>query len=796
MNPHMNQIQLRLRSMVIGVAACACAYLAPGAAAGDAAPAAAAQGAGDPAAFLADAGARTDAALARADLAAYRGWLKYLRLDAENAARRSGAASGPALEKARRLDDWVRRVSADPRLLDSLRGVQEWAYESPVDDSGQPFRIDIPTDYDRAHPAPVSVYMHGYSGNHIEHSTGMVPHPGYFEISVLGRSRGGGYHALSEADVLQVVDYAVAHWAIDPDRISLNGGSMGGGGTYRLGSRYPQRWCSGRPTCGYASYVPMGNLVTLPIYATHSADDPTVSVLHDVGPLSRLRDIGGRVIFDEVNGYGHAVWGYKEGNARGMAWERFQVRPDSRSVRRIDYTALDGGAVRGWWAEVAEWGAAPKSARFVLAKGSPNLLFADLTNIARLRLRLAEAPFERSLALQVSVNGAIPITLPAPLPESAVLALGDNGWGFEGNAEPPPFRLHTPGSAILLYSGDPLLIVYGTRGGEAERGAMRSAAEAASRSPNPGWPDDSGAAGDDKVPHSQNLYGSLNVKADVDVTDGDIARCHLVLIGTAAQNAVVARVADSLPVRFDGEAATCSDGVSFRGAGPLMLGLVHYNPLAPGRLIFWVASGDAAAYAADSAIPTIMGGGSFQRGNAFVADLVVVSAKAQALVAARSFDSRWRWVTGREVSPLLPPGLGEAREVSIAVGEAVRRAAAADFALVGTSGAAAPLPVTVGVTRVCDVVPMYTNLPIGMFEVSGTELLRIAGLAAAKDSGVLIPGFDAARILKGRSYRVALPVNVLWAFSGAVQPAPARYWMTGLDTGDAVERFLPLDRGP
>jgi hypothetical protein len=49
--------------------------------------------------------------------------------------------------------------------------------------------------------------MHGYSGNHIEHSDGMASHPGSFEVAVLGRSRGGGYRALSEADVLQVVDY-------------------------------------------------------------------------------------------------------------------------------------------------------------------------------------------------------------------------------------------------------------------------------------------------------------------------------------------------------------------------------------------------------------------------------------------------------------------------------------------------------------------------------------------------------------------------------------------------------------
>ena len=790
----MNSFRFAFRSLLpvsAGIGLCLTAGVLAGGI-GQAAPAGSAQAAADPARFLADASSEADAALGRTDLADYRGWFKYLRLDAQTEAARAGASSAAALAKARRLDEWVRRISGDPHLLGTLRGVQEWAYESPVDDSGQPFRIEIPTDYDPAHPAPVSVYMHGYSGNHIEHSTGMVPHPGYFEISALGRSRGGGYRALSEADVLQVVDYVVAHWAIDPDRISLNGGSMGGGGTYRLGARYPQRWCSGRTTCGYASYLPLGNLVTLPIYATHSADDPTVSVLHDRGPLARLREIGGHVIYDETNGYGHAVWEYKEGNARGLAWEKFQVRPASASVRRVDYTALDGGAVRGWWGEVAEWGASPKAARFVLATGNPNLLFADLTNITRLRLLLSESPFERSMPLEVSVNGAVPFTLPAPLPESAVLAMGEKGWGIESRPEPLPFRLHTPGSAILLYGGEPLLIVYGTRGSENELRAMRSAAEAASKSPSPAWPDDRGEAAADKVPHNQNLYGRLNVKADVEVTAGDLARCHLVLIGTASENAVVARIAGALPVRLSGGTVTCSDGASFQG-GQLALGLVYYNPLAPGRLIFWVASGDPAAYAANSAVPSAMAGGAFHTANAFGADLVVMSAASPTLVAARSFDSRWRWVPGREASPLVPSSIRSPRDLSLAVGEAVRRAAAADFALVKTDSPLAPPSVTAGVTRVSDVIPFFSNMPIGAFEVSGAELLDLARRAAAKDPGLQMPGFDAAKIVAARTYRVALPVSVLWFLSVAVQPPPRNYWITGLDTGDAIERLFPTE---
>ena len=34
--------------------------------------------------------------------------------------------------------------------LGALTGVQEWAYESPVDGSGQPFKMAIPSDYDPA----------------------------------------------------------------------------------------------------------------------------------------------------------------------------------------------------------------------------------------------------------------------------------------------------------------------------------------------------------------------------------------------------------------------------------------------------------------------------------------------------------------------------------------------------------------------------------------------------------------------------------------------------------------------
>ncbi|PTY08535.1 hypothetical protein DB347_02850 [Opitutaceae bacterium EW11] len=738
--------------------------------------------------LLASTKTRVEALLARNDLAAYRGWLRFLRYEAETAISRSGSTSEAAGVKVHRLREWAERIAADPKTLENLRGVQEWAYESPADDSGQPFRIAIPSDYDPKRPAALSVYMHGYSGNHLEHSVGMTSRLGTFDIAVLGRGRGGGYRALSEADVLQAIDYVQAHWAIDPDRIRLNGGSMGGGATFRLGSRYPHRWASGRPTCGFGSFIPFGNLLTFPIYATHSADDWTVSVLFSRGPLARLREMGGVAILDETTGYGHAVWNYKEGNARGSVWEDKQVRPASREVRRIDYTALDGAAVRSWWAEVAEWGPAAKPARFILTAAPDNLLLAELTNLSALRLRLSESPFDVRQPLSVSVGGAVPLVLPAPLPESVILRRSETGWSFETKTEALPMRLHTPGGAALLYAGEPLLIVYGTGGSDAERAAMCAAAEAASKSPNPRWMPDGGDLGPDGVPHSQNLYGQLNRKADVDVTDADIARCHLVLIGTAAQNRVVARMAARLPVSFADGAITCSDGVRFASAHRIS-GLVHFNPLAPDRLVFWVASDDASAYRAD-AFPTLITSGVSMSGSPCSGDLIVGETATPTLVATRAFDSRWNWSGRHDASPLLPPSLATQGALTEALAKAVRRVCAADFGFFERSADATTPAVVAGETRLEDVRSLYYFTPIGELELSGAELKSLMAAMAADPLLAVSPAYVAETVNPDRTYRVAMPVDTIGSLARVGHQAPARHRLLDADVGEAVERFL------
>jgi hypothetical protein len=389
--------------------------------------------------------------------------------------------------------------------------------------------------------------------------------------------------------------------------------------------------------------------------------------------------------------------------------------------------------MRGWCGEIAEWGAAPRPAHFVLTAGDHNSLFAELTNITRLCLRLAESPFDRTQPLQVAVNGAVPITLPG----TVVLARGEKGWGFESKTEPAPWRLHTPGSALLLYEGDPLLIIYGTQGSDAERKAMQAAAEAASKNANPAWLDDNGDKGTDGVPHSQNLYGRLNTKADTAVTDADIGRCHLVLIDTATQNAVVARIASRLSVQIGGGVITCNDGVQFPDAHRA-LGLVHYNPLAPERLVFWVASDNPATYAANSVIPLVMSGGITNGGTC-----------------------------------------------------------GADLGMAGVYVPPTEAPIVPGITRVSDVMPLFYFSPVGVAEMSGAELAEAARRFTAVGGSSLMfcktSEIKASELKPDSIYRVAFPTDLIWRFSAVAKMAPRSYRHTDLGAAEALERFLAAE---
>jgi pimeloyl-ACP methyl ester carboxylesterase len=147
----------------------------------------------------------------------------------------------------------------------------------------QPYAVFVP-----AKPLPprgfgLVVSMHGLSANYNEflgsHEAAQMGEEGTGSIFASPESRGpdGGYASYAEADVFEMWADVARHYRLNPDRTDVTGYSMGGGGTYRLASRWPDLWARafpivGPPTSG-ASFTSLRNI---PVMAWYGQNDELV----------------------------------------------------------------------------------------------------------------------------------------------------------------------------------------------------------------------------------------------------------------------------------------------------------------------------------------------------------------------------------------------------------------------------------------------------------------------------------------------------------------------------------------
>lgn len=167
------------------------------------------------------------------------------------------------------------------------KGDQQRHYHFAEAGTDMPYRLYVPASYDPARKMPLVVALHGYGGDQNyffaslptlpdlleRHEFIFVAPMGFAEdgwygapLSIPGdapRSSGAPtptpprtpdeetrYRALSEKDVLNVLEIVRAEYAIDPDRIYLMGHSMGGFGTWWLGQKHAQLWAAIAPMSG------------------------------------------------------------------------------------------------------------------------------------------------------------------------------------------------------------------------------------------------------------------------------------------------------------------------------------------------------------------------------------------------------------------------------------------------------------------------------------------------------------------------------------------------------------------
>jgi hypothetical protein len=509
------------------------------------------------------------------------GWIAFHLQQARNSRDRG---SPRATQDALKAYAVAQDINVTP--LSKVRGKFRWAYLSAVDGTGQPFTVGIPDDYDPRTSYPLRIWLHGNGETHVDDFKPLKPHAKpYIFLRVLGRARAGGYVRLSEIDVLEAISFVRTHWNVDERRIWMSGPSMGGNGCFRLASRHPHLFAAIRPMSSAGIGMPLENLLHVPVFALHSLDDRMVRPRYTEEAIQEITRIGGTATFHTTRGYGHGITRWKEGIAESEAWEALQVRPDRPA--HIRYTAVDELASRAYWARVVEWGPSGKPARFELRVLPKNSLYLETDNVGILAFDLTAAPVDRALPLTVTVVGKPRERAEAPLPDTLYVHFEENRASLRRQPPtPPPYRRHFPGGPAALYQGEPLMIVWGTTGDGATTNALKDSALVLATSV--------GARLDDRdvgseYPKYSMLYGSIPAKADTDVSDVDQKRCNLLLLGTAEQNRIVAALSGRLSIRIENDRVIANDGKAWPFKD-CELGLLHYNPSAPRRLVYWVAS--------------------------------------------------------------------------------------------------------------------------------------------------------------------------------------------------------------
>ncbi|MDR1682458.1 MAG: prolyl oligopeptidase family serine peptidase [Candidatus Symbiothrix sp.] len=225
-----------------------------------------------------------------------------------------------------------------------------------------PYRIYFPEGYSAEKTYPVLLYMHGNgsrgSDNEKHLSDGsdgsgllsrilnwdkecilvapqcpsesewVRPYPGNAEYASPEVVPMGAY--LSAAKSL--LDYVLATYSVDKERVYIYGASNGGGATWDLLARFPDLFAAGIPICGNgessnASAV-AGLYVNTPIWTFHGDADETLSVDGTRGMVEAIRAANGdKIIYTELPGKDHNI-GFDVPNVDGIPEWLFAQKKD------------------------------------------------------------------------------------------------------------------------------------------------------------------------------------------------------------------------------------------------------------------------------------------------------------------------------------------------------------------------------------------------------------------------------------------------------------------------------------
>ncbi len=557
-----------------------------------------------------------------------------VRLDRVRALRRARAASEPTLLGIERLlavedaprrgrpgpwleraDDYLAEAEAgrDPYVTEARGQITLRGYRSPISERLQGYAVYVPPDYDPSRRYPLLLALHGGSSNgnlfaaltlgvripwaQYRRNWWVVHRPRELPPWIVVAPNGFGnsmWRYMGERDVLDVLEDVRARYSVDEDRVVLHGLSNGGLGSFNIGTRHAWRFAAVVPLAGAPGWVhyvgghpserelrvlePLSawalieNAHNTHLHAHHGRSDP--------GPM-RPRYVEALAEHTEVLEVPFTLTWYATGHdlvapvhRQGRVFEEEAARRRERSPDTVTLVTGYHREARQHWVEVTRIDGYPALVGVEARRDGARVELRTRGPVRALRLHDLRADAVVIDGARLALGGARGVV---------DLVRADGGWRVGAPAEvgKRPGLSGPIGDALH----ERLVHVYGTGEGRAE--ALREAAERGAR----GWLD--------------NLRGVQQpVVADVDLTPAQIASGHLVLYGSPADNAVLARIADQLPIRVEPDAVVVG-AQRFEGAH-LGVRFIHPSPLAPGRYVIVQGAGRPETVQAGNRLPAFL----------------------------------------------------------------------------------------------------------------------------------------------------------------------------------------------
>lgn len=492
--------------------------------------------------------------------------------------------------------DRARQLKDGKTPWETQTGYVVRGYRSKIDGSAQPYGLLVPKGYEFGGQTKhrLDFWWHGrgevlsevnFMANQ-QSAGGIIPAAGAFILYPYGRYCNANKFA-GEVDTFECLAHARKHYRVDDGKLVARGFSMGGAACWQYAVHYPTRWVAAAPGAGFSETADflkvfqnepvnppwyeqkLWHMYDATDYAANLFNLPTVAYSGEIDRQKQAADVMERAMKAEGLKLVHVIGpktahSYEKG-AKAKVNELIDAivekgrDPQPKEIRFVTYTLRYN---RSGWLTVEglerHWSRAD-----VTALRDGDTFKITTKNVTALAV---SAP---AGSLKVSIDGQeIGNATAAGKSPAARFRKVDGKWkavpgerstglekkhGLQGpidDAFMGPFVMVKP-------TGKPL----NAKAGEWAAGEMRHA-----------------------VDHWRKQFrGDAPVKADKDLTDEDIKNGNLVLWGDPSSNAVLARLADKLPIKWTEKGVAVGDK-TYDAATHVPV-LVYPNPLNPKRYV-------------------------------------------------------------------------------------------------------------------------------------------------------------------------------------------------------------------